>query len=106
MFEAASLRVRSSRRVKMPFGHYCDSYTGIDGTCLSKYTAFSIENYIQLFNKMTMALMKNGDFELANGTVVSSKEEREALMEDIARFLTEGGFMFVSEWVVERPFES
>jgi hypothetical protein len=42
-----------------------------------KYTAFSIKNYIQLFNTMSKAAMKNRDSELAYGTVISSEEERQ-----------------------------
>jgi hypothetical protein len=53
---------------------YCDSFTGTDGTSL-KYTAFTIKNYIQLFNTMSMAVMKNGDVELASGTVISMKKD-------------------------------
>ena len=48
MIEAASLRVLSFQRVEIPFGNYCDFYTGIDGTSLSKYKAVSIENYVQI----------------------------------------------------------
>jgi hypothetical protein len=42
-------------------------------------------------------MMKNRGLELFNGTVVSSEEERQILMEDVARFLSEGGLIFVSE---------
>ena len=106
MIEAASLRVLSSRRVEVPFGNYCDFYTGTDDTSLSKYKAVSIENRVQLLNMVSKDMLKNGGIELANGTVISSEEERQILMEDVARFVNEGGSMFVSEWVVERPFES
>jgi hypothetical protein len=105
MIEAASLRVVSSRRVEVPFGNYCDSYTGIDGTSLSKYKAISAENMVQLLNMMSMDMMKNGGLELANGTVISSEEERQMLMGDLARFVNKGGWNFFSEWVVERPFD-
>jgi hypothetical protein len=44
---------------------------------LLKYTAFSIKNYIQLFNTMEMVAMKNGETELANGTVISREGERQ-----------------------------
>jgi hypothetical protein len=105
MIEAASLRVLSSRRVEVPFGNRCDSYTGRDGTTLSKYKAVSIENYVQLLNMISKDMTKNGGLELANGTVISSEEERQLLMGEVTRFVNEGGSAFVSEWVVERPFE-
>ena len=106
MIEAASLRVLSSRRVEIPFGNYCDSYTGADGTSLSKHKAVSISNQVQLLNMLSKDMVKNGGIELANGTVISSEEERRMLMGDVARLVSEGGSTILSEWVVERPFES
>ena len=103
MVETASLRVVSSRRVEVPFGNYCDFFTGIDGTTLSKHKAVSIENCIRLLNMISKFMMNNGELELANGTVISSEEERQALMGEIARFIHEGGSTFVSEWIMERP---
>ena len=41
--------------------------------------------------------MKNRCLELSHGTVISSEEERQVLVEDVARFLSEGGLTFVSE---------
>ena len=105
MAETASLRVLSSRRVEVPFGNYCDSYTGIDGTSLSKHKAVSIENFVQLLNMISKFMVKNGGLELTNGTVITSEEDRQVLMGEVARFVNEGGSMFVSEWVIERPFE-
>jgi hypothetical protein len=104
MIEAASLRVVSSRRVKVPYGNYCDSYTGIDGTSLSKYKAVSFENMVQILNMISKDMMKNGGVELADGTVISSEEERQMLMGDLARFVNKGVSKVFSEWVVERPF--
>ena len=104
MFGAASLRVISSRRVEIPLGNYCDSCTGPDGTSLSKYKAISVKNIVQLLDMMSKGMMKDGGLELANGTIISSENERQALMEDIIHFVTEGGSGIISEWVVERPF--
>lgn len=105
MVETASLRVVSSRRVEIPFGKYCDSCIGIDGSSLSKYKAVSVENYVQLLNMISKFMMKNGGIELANGIVISNEVERQVLMGELARFINEGGHMFISEWVIERPFE-
>ena len=105
MCEAASLRVFSSRRVEIPMGNYCGSFTGIDGTSLSKFKTVSIENNVQLFNTISIAMMKHGGLELANGAVISN-EERRVLMEDVARFISEGDSSGLFECVVERPFES
>jgi len=104
MFGAASLRVISSRRVEIPLGNYCDFCTGTDGTPLSKYKAISVKNNVQLLDMMSKGMMKDGGLELANGTVISSENERQALMEDIMHFVSEGGSGIISEWVVERPF--
>jgi len=105
MCEAASLRVISSRRVEYPTGNYCDFFTGMDGTSLSKFKAVSTKNLVQILNTVSIAMMKNGGLELANGAIISNEEERRVLMEDMARFVGEGcsGFMF--ECVIERPFE-
>jgi hypothetical protein len=104
MFGVASLRVLSSRRVEIPIGSHCDFYTGTDGTSLSKYKAVSVKNFVQLLDMMSKGMMKDGGIELANGTIISSENERQALMEDIMHFVSEGGSMIISEWVVERPF--
>jgi len=104
MFGAASLRVLSSRRVEIPYGNHCDFYTGMDGTSLSKYKAISVKNFVQLLDLMSQDMIKDGGLELANGTIISSENERQALMEDIMHFVSEGGSSIISEWVVERPF--
>jgi hypothetical protein len=105
MIEAAPLRVISSRRVEVPFGNHCDSYSGIDGTSLSKYKAVSVENLVQgLVSMISKDMMKNGGIELANGTVISSEEEQQMLPADVTRFVNEGGSTFISEWVIELPF--
>ena len=106
MCEAASLRVISSRRVKIPTGNYCDSFTGIDGTSLSKFKAISINNKVQVLNMISMAMVKSGGLELANGAVISNEEERRVFMEDVARFISEGSSSFFFECVVERPILS
>lgn len=43
---------------------------------------------------------------LADGTRITSKKGRLALMEEIKRSVTEGGYMIVSDWVAVRPLES
>ena len=103
MLETASLRVVSSRRVEVPFGNYCDSYTGRDGTSLSKHKAVSIENCIRLINMISKSMMNNGGLELANGNIISNEVERQVLMGEVARFVNGGGSTFVSEWIIEQP---
>ena len=103
MFGVASLRVLSSRRVEIPIGNYCDFYTGIDGA-LSQYKAISVKNFVQLLDMMSKGMIKDGGLELANGTIISSENERQALMEDIAHFVSEGVSGIISEWVVKQPF--
>ncbi|KAF8492967.1 S-adenosyl-L-methionine-dependent methyltransferase, partial [Russula emetica] len=91
MFGDASLRVLSSRRAELPLGNHCGFYTGIDGTSLSKYKAASVKNFVQLLDMMSKDMMKDGGLELANGTIISSENERQALMGDIMHFVSEGG---------------
>jgi hypothetical protein len=86
-------------------GNYWDSFTGIDSTSLSKFKAVSINNTVQVFNTMSIDMMKHGGLELANGAVISNEEERRLLMEDVARFVSEGGSSVLFECVVERPLE-
>jgi hypothetical protein len=51
--------------------------------------------------------MKGGEvLELADGTRITNEEERQALMGDVAKSVTEGGFMTVSDWVAVRPLGS
>lgn len=104
MFGAASLRILSSRRTDIPFGNYCDFYTGMDGASLSHSKAISAKNFVQLLDMMSKGMMKDGGLELANGTIISSENERQALMQDIRHFISEGVSGIISEWVVERSF--
>jgi hypothetical protein len=106
MFGVASLRVLSSRRAEIPIGNHCDFYTGTDGTSLSNYKAISVKNFVQLLDMMSKSMMKDGGLELANGTIISSENDQKALMEDIMQFVSEGGSMVISEWIVERHFYS
>jgi transcription termination factor Rho len=53
-------------------------------------------------------MMKNVSHELANGTVISGEDYLQMLKRlwGTSRFVNEGGSMFVSKSIVERPFES
>lgn len=53
---------------------------------------------------MSKGMIKDGGLELANGTIISSENERQVLMEDIAHFVSEGVSGIISEWVVKQPF--
>jgi hypothetical protein len=66
----------------------------------------SVQNNVQVFNTVSITMMKDGGLELANGAIVSNGEERRVLMENVARFISEGGSTVFLECVVERPFES
>ena len=87
-------------------GNYCDSFTGIDGTSLSKFKAVTIKNNAQVLNMISIAMMKSGSLELANGAVISNEEERQVLMEDMTRLISDGASTFFFECVIERPFQS
>ncbi|KAI0294909.1 hypothetical protein B0F90DRAFT_1745136 [Multifurca ochricompacta] len=57
MIEEASLQILA----------YCDSYTGINGSSLSDYKDFSIENARQVLNTVALIIVKEGALELAYG---------------------------------------
>jgi hypothetical protein len=76
----------------------------MDGTSLSKYKDISVMNFVKLLDMMSKDMMKDGGLELANGIIISSENERQALVEDIIHFVSKGGSGITSEWVVERPF--
>jgi hypothetical protein len=105
MLKEASFVVLSSQRASAPFGNYCDSYKGKNGTSLSEYKAFNISTYVEASNKITREAT-GGVLELADGTRIETEEGRLALMEEVARSVTEGGFMVVSDWIAMRPLES
>jgi hypothetical protein len=85
MFGAASLHALSSRRAEIPIGNYCDFYTGMDGASLSQYKSISVKNFVQLLDMMSESMVKDGGLELANGTMISSENERQVLMEVVER---------------------
>jgi hypothetical protein len=106
MLEDASFMVLSSRRIPAPFGNCCDFYKSRNGAPLSEYKAFSISNYVRTLNTITLAALRGGVLELADGTRITTEEARLVLMEEIRRSVTKGGFMIVSDWVAVRPLES
>jgi hypothetical protein len=106
MLEEASFMVLSSQRISAPFGNYCDSYRSRTGVPLSEYKAFTISNYVRPLNAITQAATKGGVLELADGSCISTEEERVALMDKITRSVIEGGYMMASDWVAVRPLES
>jgi len=95
--------VLSSQRAYAPFGNYCDSYKGKNGTSLSEYKAFNISTYVEASNKITRAATRGGVLELADGARIETEEGRLALMEEVTRSVIDGGFMIVSDWVAVRP---
>ncbi len=106
MLEEASFLILSSQRVPVPFGNRCDSYKSWSGESLSKYKTYTVSNYVQTLNAITCAATRGGVLELADGTRIETEEERLALMEEVTQSATEGGFMFVSDWIAVRPLES
>jgi len=107
MLAEASFIVLSSQRVSAPFGNCCDFYKSRNGTRpLSEYKAFSIANYMRTLNTISQAAIRRGPLVLADGTRITSEKGRLALMEEIKRSVTEGGFMIASDWVAVRPPES
>ncbi|KAI9458398.1 hypothetical protein BJY52DRAFT_1186879 [Lactarius psammicola] len=106
MLQDASLQVLSSTRALAPHGEYCASHKGLNGTSLSEFTAFSVQNLSEIINVLTSALMKAGCLELGDGTRIIDEEERQALVKMLRDFM-EGGILFLmSEWVVVRPLGS
>jgi hypothetical protein len=67
--------------------NYCGSYKAADGTPflnISKAFAFGIKSAVQNINTILEVTMKNGSFEIGDGNHISSEEERQGLMKDIA----------------------
>lgn len=103
MLKEASFQVISSQRVSVPFGNYCDSLKSRNELPLSRYRAYTISNYVQTLNTISLAETKAGVLELADGTRIVDEEGRLALMEEIIWSVMVGGFMIVSDWVAMRP---
>lgn len=66
----------------------------------------TIPSYVSLMNSITIASMKAGNLELADGTRITTEEQRLVLMEELRQCVIEGGCMIVSDWVGVRPSES
>jgi hypothetical protein len=105
MLEEAALRVVSFQCPSVPFGNYCDVQRGLDGISLSDYKTYTIENFVRLYNMMSLSMVKNEGLELADGSRITSEEGRQVLMKQITRFVIEGGWTIVSDWVAVRPVE-
>ena len=98
--------VLSSQRVSAPCGNFCDFYRSRNGTPLSKYKGFTVSNQERILNTIILAAMRRGRvLVLADGTRIVTEDERLALMDDITRSVTEGGFMILSDWVAVRTWE-
>jgi hypothetical protein len=102
MLKEASFQVVSSQRVSVPFGNYCDSLKSRSGMPLSKYRAYTVSNYMQTLNTISLAATKAGVLALADGTRIIDEEGRLALMEETIWSVMMGGFMIVSFWVAVR----
>jgi len=103
MLQDASFQVLSSTRALSPRGEYCASHKGLNGSPFSEFTAFTLQNFSQVINVVTSAMMKAGCLELGDGTQITDEEERQVLIKELRGF-AEGGFLFpLSEWVVVRP---
>lgn len=106
MLQEASLQLLSSTRALAPSGEYCAFHKGLNGTSLEEFSAFSLQSFSQVFDILTLAMMKAGCLELGDGTRIADEEERKALMKELRHF-AEGGLLFLlSEWVVVRPLGS
>ncbi|KAH9018526.1 hypothetical protein EDB85DRAFT_2294476 [Lactarius pseudohatsudake] len=106
MLQDASLQVLSSTRALAPYGEYCSSYKGLNGTSLSEFTANSFQSFSEVLNVVTSAMMKAGCLELGDGTRIADEEERKALMKELRHFVERGILVPLSEWVVVRPLGS
>ncbi|KAI9458376.1 S-adenosyl-L-methionine-dependent methyltransferase [Lactarius psammicola] len=107
MLQDVSLQVLSSTRALAPYGEYCGSHKGLNGTSFSEFTESSSQSFSQILNAMTSAMMKAGCLELGDGTRIADEEGRKALMKELRDFVVEGGIFYtLSEWVAVRPLES
>ncbi|KAH9057430.1 S-adenosyl-L-methionine-dependent methyltransferase [Lactarius vividus] len=103
MFQDASFQVLSSTRALAPHGGYCMSHRGLNGTSLSEYTAFSLQNFSQVTNVLTSAMMEAGGLEFGDGTRIADEHGRQVLMKELRDFAEGGILLLMSEWVVMRP---
>ncbi|KAH9166717.1 hypothetical protein EDB89DRAFT_2075565 [Lactarius sanguifluus] len=103
MLQDASFQVLSSTRILAPHREYCASHKGLNGTSISGYTAFSLQNSSQITNVLTSALMEAGDLELGDGTRIADEDGRQVLMKELRDFAEGGVLLLMSEWVVMRP---
>lgn len=87
----------------MPYGNCYDLYKSRNGAALLEYKDFTISNYLSVLNATTLAAMRAGDLELADGTRIATEEQRLVLMEELTQAVVEGGYMVVSDWVAVRP---
>ncbi|KAI9440844.1 S-adenosyl-L-methionine-dependent methyltransferase, partial [Lactarius indigo] len=106
MLQDSSFQILLSMRARAPYGGYCTSHNGLNGTPLSEFTAFTTQNISQVTDVATSAMMKAGCLESSDGIRVTDEEGRQALVKELRDF-TEGGFLLIlSEWVVVRPLGS
>lgn len=105
MLEGASFIVLSSQRISMPYGNCYDFYKSRNGAPLLEYKDFTISNCVSVLNATTLAAMRGGVLELADGTHIATEEQRLVLMEELTQAMIEGGYMIVSDWVAVRPPE-
>ena len=97
--------VLSFQRFQMPFGDCYDFYKSRNGAPLLEYKDPTIPNYVSVLNATTLAAMKAGDLESADGTRIATEEQRLVLMEELRQSVIEGGYMVISDWVAVRPPE-
>ncbi|KAH9074935.1 S-adenosyl-L-methionine-dependent methyltransferase [Lactarius deliciosus] len=103
MLQDASFQVLSSTRALAPHGEYCASHKGLNGTSISGYTSFSLQNFSQVMNVLTSAMMEAGGLEFGDGTRIAGEDERQVLMKELRDFAEGGIVLLMSEWVVMRP---
>ncbi|KAI9458375.1 hypothetical protein BJY52DRAFT_1372589 [Lactarius psammicola] len=106
MLQEASLQVLSSTRALAPYGQYCGSHKGLNGTSLSEFTESSSQGFSQVLEVVTSAMMKAGCLELGDGTRITDEEGRKALMKELTNLEESGTLLPLSEWVAVRPLES
>ncbi|KAH8989492.1 hypothetical protein EDB92DRAFT_2104321 [Lactarius akahatsu] len=102
MLQDAPFQILSSTRALAPHGEYCASHKGPNGTSISGYTAFSLQNFSQVTNVLTSAMMEAGGLEFGDGTR-SDEDERQVLMKELRDFAKGGVLLLMFEWVVLRP---
>ncbi|VDB89423.1 unnamed protein product [Peniophora sp. CBMAI 1063] len=101
--EHAGLRIARRKRVLMPTGDLCDSYTTARGASMASLKATSIDNIDMALDGLSKALLDKGMLEAPVGTKIESEQKRLEMMKEVHERVAEGLLVVQMEVVAQRP---